>query len=105
MPKVRIVLEAEIGDLKSYWPNRPNGITQENIGHFLMELSMHPIEQLMKTCADEKSIKKQKGGKAIYKALMRTYEEDRKLGKRLLTKYRVEIIEGKKNERDPKKGK
>lgn len=99
MPKVRIILEAEIGDLKGYWPNKPKGVTQQNIGDFLAELKLLPLERITSTMAKEDEIKCEEGGKEKFDYLISSYKEDAELGKRLLTKYSVEIIEEKENER------
>jgi hypothetical protein len=86
MAKVKITMEAEIGDLEGFWPDDPQGATTENVMCVvrLMEVCLHErrIDDLVRSPKD----------KATREALQKHYEEDKALTQRLLASAQVEVI-------------
>ena len=88
MAKILITMEAEIDDLKSFYPNDPEGITIENVASTIhTALVCDAITKMVTTSIGEKGL--------IRDALLRNKTDDYELGKRLTEKWKIELIEDK----------
>ena len=86
--RVRVVMEAEIDDLKSIYPDDPKGVTVFNVAHALSVIRTAPIEQIMRI--------RNEIGKldiATFKHLCLSHTDDSKLGDRLMESLSIELLE------------
>ena len=91
MPKVRITLEAEIGDLPAFWPDYPPyGITRQNVFDVVLRIRTGAIEKLLESVIlDEKTAA----------ATSRFVLQEKELSSRLVNSFKFEII---KRRRQPR---
>jgi hypothetical protein len=75
--KIKIAMEAEITDLKSYFPDVPKGISIQNVGSHLRDV-LHS-DQLMKLIV----LSSKEHTEVVCLALKKHYQDDIALGKRL----------------------
>lgn len=84
MAKVRIVAEAEIGDLKTFWPDEPQGVTQKNLATHLQGVLVSDV--MLKRFHII-------GDSALTQAIRDGIEDNLKLGQRLIQSLDIEIYE------------
>lgn len=84
MAKVRVSFEVEIGDLTSYAPDDPPGISRENIVGFMQGLKLRALEQRV-----EASVVKDKTTRT---ALLKHYDDDVQLAARVMKSLVIEVI-------------
>lgn len=82
MPKIRVTMEAEIGDLLGYWPDNPSGVTSQNVFSLLKDLACEVMLRRM----DELS----KGETSV--ALKQAYQDDRRITNRLLDTFQCDVL-------------
>lgn len=85
MPRIKITMEAEVGDLKGFWPDDPPGVMRQNVWSLLNGLKIKLLEQLMNHVAttDLDVVTKE--------AYERALREELTLVERLLSHMRVEV--------------
>ena len=86
MPKVRITMEAEVGDLNSFWPNDPVGCTRQNVFDAVHKMHLITLEEIMDLMVS-KDFKTPSG-----KARMKWLNQKKQLTKRLVDTMKFEIL-------------
>jgi hypothetical protein len=84
--KIKIVMEAEVTDLKSYFPDDPLGVTVQNVGSLLRDTLVS--EQLMKALLNFKE-----PNDKVREALDQIYRDNAKLGQRLTNNMKISLEE------------
>jgi len=84
MARVRIVMEAEVDDLISYYPNDPKGITIENVASTLNVLRTFPREQKCRLYDSDRE---------TFRVLKKHCDDDAKLGDRLMESLDIKLLE------------
>ena len=90
MAKVKITLEADVTDLKSFFPNEPKGITIENVAgvlHYALvcDANVRVLDTMM--CQDH--AKKN----PTIEAILRHRRDEVELGQRLMGSIKIQLIE------------
>jgi hypothetical protein len=85
--KIKIVMEAEVTDLQSYFPDDPQGITIQNVGMHLRNV-LHS-DQLMKLI----TLNSKEHKRAVYLAYKQCYRDDIALGQRLTDNMKISLEE------------
>lgn len=60
MSRIKITMEADIGDLSGFWPNDPVGVTEQNVYSVLHAIKHLPLARLLENkmrAAVEKSLR------------------------------------------------
>lgn len=84
MSRIKITMEADIGDLSGFWPNDPVGVTEQNVYSVLHAIKHLPLARLLENAASGDDNK------------MRVFVEkslrgDLQLAERLLAGVRIEV--------------
>ena len=88
--KVKIIMEADVTDLPSFSPDGSaldiNGVGRMNIYDVVKELYLNSLMKLMKERAEAKD-----NPTPIQKAMILTYEDERKLTKQLIKSIKIKF--------------
>ena len=87
-------MQAEIKDIKSYYPDSQPGITISEVSSLLHNLLVAgSLMKQMKDMAREKTIKGYPNGDALYEYLMRTHQDNVVLMSRLMESIKIELVD------------
>jgi hypothetical protein len=90
MPLVTVKMQVEVGDIGSFYPDEPPGITIENVAGLLQNVVVERAYAMVKLAAQETDLRKLWGNEA-YDRLMEAGADDHEVAKRLLKSLEIEL--------------